>query len=139
MGIILKWAELSKGYYYGEFLQHKPGLGCEITGDTTDDEALDMLEKLLDKWHTKKTIGTPFEALKPETTTHSSTGTIPIISKDTEKLEIAIDNATTFEQLNKIKDANPVLPYPILLQLNTKMEILRVEANNKSMGKKNSK
>jgi hypothetical protein len=66
MGIVIKWAELSKGYYYGEFLQHKPGLGCEITGDTTEDEALDMLEKLLDRWHTKKTSGTPFESLKPE-------------------------------------------------------------------------
>jgi|GEM_PF-5781980 len=72
MGIIIKWAELSKGYYYGEFLQHKPSLGGEVTGDTTDEEALDMIEKMLDRWHTKKTAGTAFESLKPITETTST-------------------------------------------------------------------
>lgn len=106
MGIIIKWAELSKGFYYGEFLQHKPGLGCEITGDTTDDEALDMLEKLLNKWHTKKTFGTPFESLKPETVVYSSIATIPIISEDKGKpgdTLTEIQNAPTLEILKTFK------------------------------------
>lgn len=54
MPIVITEANLSKGYYTGDYLQHKPGLVCAITGDTTHEEALDQLEQLLDAWHKKK-------------------------------------------------------------------------------------
>lgn len=65
-----------------------------------------MIEKLLDKWHTKKTSGTPFESLKPEIVVYSSVTTIPIISEDKGKPEdtlYLIQNAPTLEILKTFK------------------------------------
>lgn len=141
-----------KAFITGPFLQEKIGFEAEIDEHIQSvHDALMQLKSMAEGFHKEanphlyqesKTVTSGYYAVDSPyapAATYSAPGTIPIISKDAEKIEIAIDNATTLEELNKIKDANPVLPYPILLQLNTKMEILRVEANNKSMGKKNSK
>lgn len=101
MGIKVKAASLSKGYYYDSYLQHKPGLECEITGDTTEEEALDMLENILDKWHTKKTSGTPFEKLKPETSVTSSI--VQTEKSDPNDTLALIQNAPALEILKTFK------------------------------------
>jgi hypothetical protein len=47
--------------------------------------------------------------------------------KQKETLEIAIDNATSLEELQAIKDANPVMTVPILKHCNRRMEELMNE------------
>lgn len=61
-----------------------------------------------------------------------------IIDKSIERLEIAIDNCQSLEELDQLKKDNPVMTHKLMVQWNTRKEILRVEANNKAMGEKNS-
>lgn len=58
------------------------------------------------------------------------THSLPTISKDFEKLEIAIDNAQTVEELKLIKSANRVMPARLNDAWNKKMdELLDAPAN----------
>lgn len=116
MGIKIKSASLSKGYYYGEYLQHKPGLEVDVTGDTTEEEALDMIENLLDAWHNKK-VGQPASAPASQ---------LPFVidPKQYDALEIAIDNANSLEALNAIKLSNPIFPAKLLDFYNEKRKKL---------------
>lgn len=109
--------KISHGLTIGDlkFGNARPGV-VEATlkqGETMED-ALDELDERLTEWHKKryphlyqdsKSEGSgerdlsnwqPGAQRRPET--------LPTISKDTEKLEIAIDNATTIEELQSIKD-----------------------------------
>lgn len=52
------------------------------------------------------------------------THSLPTISKDFEKLEIAIDNAQTVEELKQIKSANRVMPARLNDAWNKKMDEL---------------
>lgn len=59
----------------------------------------------------------------PEVTTYHS-GAIPIISKDKEKIEIAIDNAETVEDLRLIKNNYQFLPASLINHYNKRMQEL---------------
>ena len=102
MSIKITHASFSKGYYIGEYLQHKPGLECDITGDTTHEEALNELEKLLDAWHNSHLISNS----QPTPNTE--------INLQFERLEIEIENAKSIEELKAIKQANPAMPVKLL-------------------------
>jgi len=78
-----------------------------------------------------------YEVPKSKLTTSSST-TPYEININHERMEIAIDNCQSLEQLKAWKSQNQTIPGKILTHYNTRMEILRIEENNKSMGKKNS-
>lgn len=118
-----------KTFATGPYLNDK--VGIEISLDEGDDSgtALDIAKKTVEQWHQSAnphlyqerkewTLGTD---LAPHMKTEISYGPIPIISKETEKLEIAIDNAETEDQLKKIKEDNPVMPFPILTYYNKRM------------------
>jgi hypothetical protein len=60
----------------------------------------------------------------PNTQTTPAPHGIPTISKDSERLEIAIDNAQTIDDLKLVKESNPVMPFPVLKLYNAKMEQL---------------
>ena len=62
-----------------------------------------------------------------------------IIDLSHEKMEIAIDNCKDEQELKAWKENNPIMPAPILKHYNTRMEIIRIEKNNKTMGDKNSR
>lgn len=63
--------------------------------------------------------GMPFRT-HPATTAES----LPIISKDVEKIEISIDNATTLDELKAVKEMSPVMPHPVLVLYNKKIKEL---------------
>jgi hypothetical protein len=48
-----------------------------------------------------------------------------------ERLEIEIDNCMCVDELKQWRESNPVTPFQVLRHFNTRMEILRVEENNK--------
>jgi len=62
-----------------------------------------------------------------------------VIDLSHEKMEIAIDNCKDEQELKAWKENNPIMPAPILKHYNTRMEILRIEKNNKIMGDKNQR
>lgn len=102
--------KISHGLTIGDlkFGNARPGV-VEATlkpGETLED-ALDELDERLTAWH-KKRYPSLYENQPPPITERPFAyrqETIPTISKDTEKLEIAIDNATSLEELAPIKEA----------------------------------
>lgn len=57
----------------------------------------------------------------PPTEVTYANGSLPIISKDKEKIEIAIDNAESVEELKIIKKAYELMPASCLTQYNKRM------------------
>jgi hypothetical protein len=51
-------------------------------------------------------------------------GPLPIISKDKEKIEIAIDNAETVEELKAVMGKNELIPASLINQYNKRMQEL---------------
>jgi hypothetical protein len=60
-------------------------------------------------------------------TTPNAPHSIPIISRDFEKLEIAIDNAETVEDLRGLNIGGQAVPHPILKAYNKRMAELMAE------------
>jgi hypothetical protein len=99
-------------------------------GHTLED-ALDELDDRLNAWHRKKYPHLYQQESSPEivrsfTPQQTGPSVMPqvIDYKQKETLEIAIDNATSLEELQAIKDANPVMTVPILKHCNRRMEEL---------------
>jgi hypothetical protein len=135
-------------YNIGPFLNVKVGFEAQLSGPywegseadghfkiESPEEVLSNLRKLADEWHKKEYphlyqeenkepwVSSPTIS-KAQTIEFRHIDSIPIISKDSERLEIEIDNAQTLEDLKKIKDANLALPHPILLQFNAKRDAI---------------
>jgi hypothetical protein len=60
------------------------------------------------------------------------------INRKHDELKDLIDDCSTIEELKAWKEVNPVLPVPVQKHYDTKVEILRIERDNKLMGKQNS-
>lgn len=61
------------------------------------------------------------DVFMPEVTTYYPPGNLPTISRDKERLEIAIDNAETVEGMKMIKEAFPLMPASLIDYYNKKM------------------
>lgn len=68
----------------------------------------------------------------------TTNGQPPTIDLNHQRLRDAIDDCQSKEALMEWKNGYDALPVPILRYYNTRMEVLRLEENNKQMGKKNS-
>lgn len=123
----------------------KPGVvEATLKPGETMEQALDELDERLNAWHRKRyphlyqdDYGVSNPLAGPISYTKESI-TPPIIDKSIERLEIAIDNCQTLEELDQLKKDNPVMTHKLLVQWDTRREILRIEANNKATGQKNS-
>jgi hypothetical protein len=116
-----------KTYSIGPYLTDRVGFEATPNGKPSDDpsEMLTMLEEIADAWHKKahphlyqesKTDSLPLEA--------RGMNYVPIISKDKEKIEIAIDNAETIEDLNKVKEFYEFLPASLISHYNKRIQEL---------------
>jgi hypothetical protein len=95
-----------------------------LPGESIEDGVLRVRKHLVKAVEMlKREIGSTTNSPAPlhETTTQV------IDYKEKENLEIAIDNATSLEELQAIKDANPVMTVPILKHCNRRMEELMNE------------
>lgn len=85
----------------------RPGVvEATIKPGHTLEDALDELDERITAWHKRKYphIYQPSQELKT-TWQDEITGQLPTISKDAERLEIQIDNASTVDQLNTLQEA----------------------------------
>lgn len=138
MKIILKDVSYNKGYVIGPYLQERPGANADVIIEEGEDQeecalkALHYLKSITDKFHKEANPhlypnlaginqdGNETIRLHQEVTT-AFPGGIPIISKDKEKIEIAIDNAESVEELKIIKKAYELMPACCLTQYNKKL------------------
>ena len=130
-----------KTYSIGPYLTDRVGFEASTGNDwvkidgvnvwETPEIALSNLEKIADEWHRKahphiyqdnSQLGT--DNFKYTPTENIIPGQLPIISKDHEKMEIAIDNCATIEDLKAWKEANPVFPHKILVHYNERFKSL---------------
>jgi hypothetical protein len=124
--------KISHGLTIGDlkFGNARPGVvEATLKPGETMEQALDELDERLNAWHRNK-----YPHLYPEQSQHfhglspipesQRPDPLPVISKDHEKMEIAIDNCTTIEQLKAWKEANPVFPHKILVHYNNRLKSL---------------
>lgn len=115
-----------------KFGNARPGVvEATLKPGETMEEALDELDERLNAWHRKRYPHlyqeekgwTPWADFPPHMKTEVtfSNGALPIISRDKEKIEIAIDNAESVEELKIIKKAYELMPASCLIQYNKKM------------------
>lgn len=118
----------SKAFVTGPYLQDRPGFEYELDEGEEPVGALTMLKAMLESWH--KASNPHLCELSPEFVN----ATAPIgppppleINLQTERIEIAIDNANTPDRLKKVKEMFPVMNNKLIQQYNSKMEILKEE------------
>ena len=91
----------------------------------SESDVLHALSARIEKWHKENSPhlyqepSQHYHGLGP-IPEHQKPDPIPIISKDHEKIEIAIDNATTLEDLQKIKESHPLMTVPLMTLWNNK-------------------
>lgn len=103
-------------------------MGMEIPLQPGDDpqEAWDWAEQQVNKWADERAKRiSSFQQNGRETIVPYGSHALGIIDLSFEKLEIAIDNAKTTEELKSIKESNPAMPHKILLQFNKKRDELQ--------------
>jgi hypothetical protein len=116
-----------------KFGNSRPGVvEATLKPGRTLEEALDELDDRLTAWHKRRYPHLYEDGQQPEIVrsfTPQQTGpSVAVIDyKEKENLEVAIDNATSLEELQAIKDANPVMTVPILKHCNRRMEELMNE------------
>lgn len=92
--------------------------------DTTD-EILSNLEKIADEWHRKAHPHLYQEPTELKTSWQEEIpyGAAPlgVIDLSIEKMEIAIDNCMCEDELKQWKEKNPVVPHPILVHYNKRL------------------
>lgn len=103
----------------------------------TMEQALDELDERLNAWHRKRyphlyqepvSIVSQWQHQEsnPSTTTTYSGGQPTIIDLSVERLEIAIDNCQSIEELDQLKQDNPLFPARLLESFNKKRKELTV-------------
>lgn len=136
-----------KTYSIGPYLTDRVGFEASINEDEeTPEAALSQLQEVADEWHkgvyphlyqqegikeymhSKLDLGygpgvAPPADMSKFAKTQSARDQI-IDYKKTEELEIAIDNAKSSEDLDKIKSDNPIFPAKLLNVLNQKSQEL---------------
>jgi hypothetical protein len=128
-----------KAFVVGPYLQEKigfeaepePYIGCQYDGPNgmeKYDEVLTTLEKMADEWHKKahphlyQQEGAP-EIVRSFTPQQTGPSVAVIDYKEKENLEIAIDNATSLEDLAKLKEqaGKQGLIHPYMQKMNELM------------------
>lgn len=122
-----------KTYSIGPYLTDRVGFEASIPNDMPTNFALSTLEQMADAWHKEAHphLYQEKDKLKQDEWTREyppiehwkipKDGPLPIISKDKEKIEIAIDNAESVEELKIIKKAYELMPASCLSQYNKRM------------------
>lgn len=117
-----------KSYVIGPFLQEKIGFEAEINefdhGKDTG-EILDHLRTLADDWH-KKTNPHLYHSIDSgpniQATPNAPTSLSPYeINIQHERIQIAIENAKTPDELKQVKADHPLMPARLMEYYNTKM------------------
>lgn len=126
---------LSRTIPTGPYMNDKIGMEATLEPGENESDALHALSGRIEKWHKENaphlyqdSTSLPFvhtnhahkDIFLSEVTTYHSV-TLPIISKDKEKIEIAIDNAESVEELKIIKKAYELMPASCLTQYNKRM------------------
>lgn len=97
-----------KAFIVGPYLQEKVGFEAEINEfSETPQEALWSLKSMAEDWHKDANPKLDGSDLPPHLKTEVTFGNgqpLPTISKEKERLEIAIDNAQTLDQMRDIKE-----------------------------------
>lgn len=108
----------------------RPGVvEATLKPGATLEDALDELDDRLIAWH-KKRYPHLYSANEGRPTVEELSYVrgllepLPTISKDFEKLEIAIDNAETVDELKDVKTVYPLMPEIMIDMYNKKMEQL---------------
>lgn len=145
MKIILKDVGYNKGYVIGPYLQERPGANADVIIEEGEDQeacalkALHYLKSITDKFHKEANPHLYQEAsgnyIQPPKYEQSQTSSIPpvqtpawsipVISKDFERIEIEIDNAETPEELKAIKSKYELMPASCLTQYSKKLAELQ--------------
>jgi hypothetical protein len=97
---------LSRTIPTGPYMSDKVTMEASVHGGESHETVLDNLSHLINDWHRK---ANPHLHQEPEMTRFPPqlgvvAEAIPVISKDKEKIEIYIDNATSLEELQGMKD-----------------------------------
>lgn len=139
MKITLKDVGYNRGYVIGPYLQERPGVNADIVVEEGEDQeacalkALHYLKSIADKFHKEANpylYQEPVNAVsqwgnQPTPATTMTTTSAPYeINIQHEKMEIAIDNCTTIEDLKAWKETNPVYPAKISDHYNERLKIL---------------
>jgi len=115
-----------KAFVVGPYLQEKIGVEIEVEPGEEDDVFREAIEKV-SKWHLEANPGlytNPFPTLKTDKIAYSvpvEPATIDLAQlREKEQLEIAIDNATSLEDLAKLKEqaGKQGLIHPYMQKLN---------------------
>lgn len=118
----------------GPYMNDKIGIEASLEPGESESEVLAILSKKIDSWHRQANPhlyqeSSEFTPIykggtidKPNTN-----GPIPIISKDKERIEIAIDNAETIDDLRNVKAKYDLMPASLLKSYNKKMAELSSE------------
>lgn len=136
---------LSRTIPTGPYMNDKITMEASLHPGESHETVLDNLSHLINEWH-KKANPHLYQELGPaqpvRSFTPQQTGPAVIETIDYKKwdqFEIAIENAQTLEELETIVRSTDTFPGKLLSIINAKREIFRIEANNKSMGDKNSR
>lgn len=121
-----------KTYSIGPYLTDRVGFEASLDGHESCKEALSQLEAAADEWHKKEhphlhqqnASWNPDDEFPEYMKTKIEFGPSPIIDKSIERLEIAIDNAASLEELDKLKADNPLFPARLLESFNKKRKEL---------------
>jgi len=125
-----------KTYSIAPYLTDRVGFEATPEGKPDEDpkEMLSFLEGMADAWHKKahphlypdlsgiKQDGNETFISKPDL--GNVPYSLPIISKDKEKIEIAIDNADTVDELKDVKTVYPLIPASLINHYNKRMQEL---------------
>lgn len=121
-----------KAFVTGPFLQERIGYEAEVDSDNESPSgALTMLQRMADIWHKENNPHIYQEIGSTNIPEHTILGvnqfmqqSSPIINIQHEKIQIAIENAKTLEELKDIKTVNPLLPVPLMEMYNSKLKQL---------------
>ena len=135
---------LTKAFPTGPYLNDKVGIEIDLEEFDGPDDCLDKAKSTIEQWH-KEAHPHLYQSIDngPNIQTAPNAPTsIPTpayeINVAHERLEIEIDNCKTKEELKDWKKIHITVPGKVLSHYNTRMEILRIEENNKQMGETNS-
>lgn len=128
-----------KTYSIGPYLTDRVGFEADLSEDwarvegelkwETPEMVLSNLRKMADEWHKKENQHLYEERIVPTTKDsffHEPTSPSPIINIQHEKIQIAIENAKTLDELKDIKTVHPLLPVPLMEVYNKRLKELSV-------------
>jgi hypothetical protein len=132
-----------KAFATGPFLQEKIGVEVAVA-EGMEDMAFKEAVATVERWHKEANphlYQEPVNAISqtnpnyvPPPSTFSTSGTGPlIINLKDEKISIAIENAESVDELMAIKEANPVMKFPLMKAYNKRLcELSSQSAESKS-------